>query len=159
MAFAQGNARVLVTKPIIGAWGLNFQHCAHMVYFPSHSYEQYYQSVRRCWRFGQKRPVTVDLVLTEGERRVQQNLGAQVCSKPRRCSPLLVEQMNDALGIQTQPTPLPNKLWKFHHGYNRPNHHSPLRPLQRRLCRSFRGLARRFDSPFDLLAAVSRPQR
>ena len=51
--FAKGNLRVLITKPKIGAWGLNFQHCNHVVYFPSHSYEQYYLAVRRCWRFGQ----------------------------------------------------------------------------------------------------------
>jgi superfamily II DNA or RNA helicase len=74
LAFADGQVRVLVTKPKIGAWGLNFQHCAHIVYFPSHSYEQYYQAVRRCWRFGQTRPVVVDIVLTEGERRVMANL-------------------------------------------------------------------------------------
>jgi hypothetical protein len=54
LAFAKGQARVLVTKPSIGAWGLNFQHCNHMTFFPSHSFEQYYQGVRRCWRFGQK---------------------------------------------------------------------------------------------------------
>jgi len=55
--FAAGNIRVLVTKPKIGAFGLNFQHCSHVTFFPSHSFEQYYQGVRRCWRFGQKNPV------------------------------------------------------------------------------------------------------
>jgi hypothetical protein len=59
---------VLVTKPVIGAWGLNWQHCNRMTFFPSHSYEQYYQAVRRCWRFGQTKPVVVDLVATEGGR-------------------------------------------------------------------------------------------
>lgn len=73
-AFAAGQARVLVTKPIIGAWGLNWQHCAHMTAFASHSFEQYYQSVRRCWRFGQKRAVRVDHVLSDGESRVLKNL-------------------------------------------------------------------------------------
>lgn len=48
LAFASGELRVLVTKPKIGAWGLNFQHCAHVTFFPSHSFEQYYQGVRRC---------------------------------------------------------------------------------------------------------------
>lgn len=72
--FVLGKTRVLVTKPKIGAWGLNFQHCSHVVSFPSHSFEQYYQGVRRCWRFGQKCPVTVDIVTTEGEREVLQNL-------------------------------------------------------------------------------------
>lgn len=74
IAFAQGKTRVLVTKPKIGAWGLNFQHCAHVTFFPSHSFEQYYQGVRRCWRFGQKRPVTVDVITTEGEQEVMKNL-------------------------------------------------------------------------------------
>ncbi|MEO7368724.1 MAG: DEAD/DEAH box helicase, partial [Gemmatimonadaceae bacterium] len=74
LGFSSGDIRVLVTKPKIGAWGLNFQHCAHVTFFPSHSYEQYYQGVRRCWRFGQTRPVTVDVVTTEGGRGVMANL-------------------------------------------------------------------------------------
>jgi hypothetical protein len=74
LAFADGQARVLVTKPKIGAWGLNFQHCAHLTFFPSHSFEQFYQGVRRCWRFGQQRPVVVDVVTTDGERGVMANL-------------------------------------------------------------------------------------
>ncbi len=73
-AFADGNLRVLVIKPKIGAWGLNWQHCSHVVTFASHSYEQYYQSIRRCWRFGQKNPVTVDIVFTEGEKYIEKNL-------------------------------------------------------------------------------------
>jgi SNF2 family DNA or RNA helicase len=74
MDFAAGNIKRLITKPKIGAWGMNWQNCNHIVYFPSHSYEQYYQAVRRCWRFGQKKPVTVDIVLTEGERKIMKNL-------------------------------------------------------------------------------------
>lgn len=73
-AFSRGEIRVLVTKPVIGAWGLNWQHCNRMVFFPSHSYEQYYQAVRRSWRFGQKHPVTVDLVTTEGGINALENL-------------------------------------------------------------------------------------
>ena len=45
VAFAKGNERVLITKPKIGAWGLNFQHCAHVLTFPTHSYEQHYQLI------------------------------------------------------------------------------------------------------------------
>lgn len=73
-AFSEGKVRVLVTKPIIGAWGLNWQHCAHMTTFSGHSFEQYYQSVRRFWRFGQTRTVVVDHVLSDGEERVLRNL-------------------------------------------------------------------------------------
>ena len=72
--FAEGNIRVLVTKPKIGGLGLNFQHCSHVTFFPSHSFEQYYQGVRRCWRFGQKNKVNVDIVTTEGEIDVLKNL-------------------------------------------------------------------------------------
>lgn len=73
-AFASGQLRVLVIKPKIGAWGLNWQHCNHVVTYPSHSYEQYYQSFRRCYRFGQKRPVRLDVVATESELRVLGNM-------------------------------------------------------------------------------------
>ena len=73
-AFQHGDIRVLVIKPKIGAWGLNWQHCNHIVTFASHSYEQYYQSVRRCWRFGQTRPVDLDVIATEGEIRVLGNM-------------------------------------------------------------------------------------
>jgi superfamily II DNA/RNA helicase len=72
--FIGGKVRVLVTKPTIAGFGLNLQHCAHMTFFPSHSYEQYYQAVRRCWRFGQKSPVTVDMITTEGQANVLANL-------------------------------------------------------------------------------------
>jgi hypothetical protein len=74
IAFASGQIRDLVTKGVIGAWGLNFQNCQHMTTFPSHSFEQYYQIIRRCWRFGQTLPVTVDMITTEGEKSVLKNL-------------------------------------------------------------------------------------
>ncbi len=69
-----GDRRVLIIKPKIGAFGLNWQHCSHVVTFASHSYEQFYQSVRRCWRYGQTSPVTVDIVSTEGEVHVRDNM-------------------------------------------------------------------------------------
>ncbi len=97
-AFSEGNARVLITKPKIGAWGLNFQHCNHVTFFPSHSFEQYYQAVRRCWRFGQKRAVRVDIVTTEGERGVMQNLQRKAEQADEMFS-RLVAQMNNSLSI------------------------------------------------------------
>ena len=99
--FADGAFRVLVTKPKIGAFGMNFQHCAHIVFFPSHSYEQYYQGVRRCWRFGQRSPVRVDIVMTEGERKVHQNLFRKAQAADKMFS-VLVEHMNQALGIEQE---------------------------------------------------------
>ena len=101
LAFAHGQIRALVTKPVIGGWGLNFQHCAHETFFPSHSFEQYYQAIRRCWRFGQTRPVTVDIVTTEGELRVLSNLQ----TKARAAEAMfgrLVELMHDALAVVSE---------------------------------------------------------
>jgi hypothetical protein len=97
-AFASGQLRVLIIKPKIGAWGLNWQHCAHVVTFASHSYEQYYQAVRRCWRFGQTRPVVVDLVATEGERGVKDNLRRKSEAADRMFAEL-VAHMNDAMRV------------------------------------------------------------
>lgn len=96
--FLSGDARVLITKPKIGAWGLNFQHCARVVYFPSHSYEQYYQAVRRCWRFGQTKPVDVAIVATEGEARVMANLKRKAELAAVMFNNL-VKEMNHAVSI------------------------------------------------------------
>jgi len=99
--FADGNIRVLVTKPKIGALGLNFQHCAHITYFPSHSFEQYYQAVRRCWRFGQTHPVKVDVIHTEGESRVMENLQRKAEQSTAMFGNLVAE-MNNAINIKTR---------------------------------------------------------
>ena len=73
-AFAAGKIKKLVTKPGIAGFGLNWQHCAHQTFFPSHSFEQFYQAIRRSWRFGQKNEVHIDLITSEGERGVMDNL-------------------------------------------------------------------------------------
>jgi SNF2 family DNA or RNA helicase len=94
--FSNGSIRVLITKPKIGAWGLNLQHCNHVVTFASHSYEQYYQSVRRCWRFGQQNPVTVDIIASEGEVRVKENMDRKAANADKMFTEL-VSHMNNAL--------------------------------------------------------------
>jgi len=70
LAFANGEIKRLITKAKITGLGLNWQHCNHSVFFPTWSYEQYYQSIRRFWRFGQKRDVTIDMVISDGQTRV-----------------------------------------------------------------------------------------
>lgn len=77
LAFFTGDIKKLITKPKMTAFGLNWQHCNHTVYFPTFSYEQYYQSIRRFWRFGQKRDVVVDLVFSDGQKRVLDSLLAK----------------------------------------------------------------------------------
>jgi superfamily II DNA or RNA helicase len=71
MGFSAGDHRVLVSKPSICGWGMNWQHCANVVFVGlSHSYEAYYQAVRRSWRFGQKRPVNVYVITSTAEGAV-----------------------------------------------------------------------------------------
>lgn len=99
LAFAAGKVRRLITKPKIGAWGLNFQHCAHQTTFPSHSFEQYYQSTRRSWRFGQKRPVLIDIVTSEGEHAVMENMKHKAVQAEQMFTKL-VDLMNEQMGIE-----------------------------------------------------------
>lgn len=77
ISFSKGEINKLITKPRITSFGLNWQHCNHTVYFPSFSYEQYYQAIRRFWRFGQLYPVTVDRILSEGQIRLKQAIDAK----------------------------------------------------------------------------------
>ncbi len=100
-AFASGELRVLVTKSKIAGWGLNWQHCSHVVTFATHSYEQYYQSVRRCYRFGQKNPVTVDAIATEGEVRVLANMRSKA-EKAAAMFDYLVKEMNNATKVDIE---------------------------------------------------------
>lgn len=95
LAFTNGDSRVIVTKPSIAGWGLNWQHCAHVAFAGlSDSYEQYYQAVRRCWRFGQTRPVRVVIVASNREHAVLEN----VRRKERQAQAMfaeIVEAMNE----------------------------------------------------------------
>lgn len=73
--FAAGDVRVIVSKPSIAGWGMNFQHCANVVFLGlNDSFEQFYQAVRRCWRFGQKRPVNCYIVTSDLEGAVVENI-------------------------------------------------------------------------------------
>jgi hypothetical protein len=71
-AFANGEIQRLITKPSVAGFGMNWQHCNREIFAGlSYSFESYYQAVRRCWRFGQSRPVTVDIVLADSESALQ----------------------------------------------------------------------------------------
>ncbi|MDD2858874.1 MAG: DNA methyltransferase [Candidatus Nanopelagicales bacterium] len=74
-AFQDGRIRVLITKPRIAGFGMNFQNCARMAFVGlNDSWEAYYQCIRRCWRFGQKRPVEVTIVISEAEEGIYRNV-------------------------------------------------------------------------------------
>ena len=97
--FGKGEVGILVTKPTIAGWGLNWQHCHRMTFFPSHSYEQFYQAVRRCWRFGQTEAVKVDVITTEGGLDVMANLERKA-KQADLMFDSLTAHMRDAVGIK-----------------------------------------------------------
>jgi len=70
LSFAKGDIKRIITKAKMTGQGLNWQHCNHSSFFPTYSYEQYYQAIRRFWRFGQKNDVTIDMVVSDGQGRV-----------------------------------------------------------------------------------------
>jgi SNF2 family DNA or RNA helicase len=97
-AFESGSVRVLVTKPVIGGFGLNWQHCARQIFFPSHSFEQWYQAIRRSWRFGQKNKVRVDVITSEGESRMLENLQRKAAAADKMFSNVIA-LMNNPLKL------------------------------------------------------------
>lgn len=75
LGFSDGSIRVLVTKPSVAGFGMNWQHCSKVVFAgASHSFEQTYQAIRRCWRFGQKNPVNVHIIRAETEDAILRNI-------------------------------------------------------------------------------------
>lgn len=104
LQFLSGSAKRLVTKPMCAGFGLNMQHCSHMTFFPTYSYEQFYQSVRRCWRFGQKKEVKVDIVTTEGESRMMKGLQKKAAAADVMFS-RLVDNMNESSNVDKRQVP------------------------------------------------------
>ncbi len=74
LGFADGTHRVIITKPEIGGFGLNWQHCHNTTYFAGFSFERWYQSIRRMWRFGQEYPVNVHLIASDAEASIVDTL-------------------------------------------------------------------------------------
>lgn len=96
MAFIDGKVQNMVSKPSILGFGINLQCCDHQTWFPSHSFEQYYQGVRRSWRFGQFNSVKIDIVTSEGEASVLKNLNRKMSNAEVMFS-RLIELMNNEL--------------------------------------------------------------
>lgn len=92
LSFADGDYRVVITKPSIASMGLNWQHCARMAFVGlSDSYEQYYQAMRRCYRYGQSRVVQAHIILSDLESQIATN----VARKEKQASEIttaLIEQ-------------------------------------------------------------------
>jgi superfamily II DNA or RNA helicase len=100
-AFADGEIKRLITKAKMTSMGLNWQHCNHSVFFPTFSYEQYYQAIRRFWRFGQKNDVTIDMVISDGQTRVIEAL-EQKTKKAIALHKNLTENVNSSFNNVTK---------------------------------------------------------
>lgn len=95
VGFTTGKHRIMITKPSIAGFGMNWQHCADMVFVGlNDSFEQLYQAIRRCWRFGQTKPVTVYLIASELEGAVVANLDAKEAAA-EAMSEAMAEHMAD----------------------------------------------------------------
>lgn len=95
LGFTAGDVRCLVTKPSIAGFGMNWQHCNNMAFVGlSDSYEQFYQAVRRCWRFGQKNPVNVYVITAETEGAVVANIKRKEADAMKMAENM-VEHMKD----------------------------------------------------------------
>jgi hypothetical protein len=111
IGFADGHIDRIITKAKMTSFGLNWQHCNHTVYFPTWSYEQYYQAIRRFWRFGQKQNVDVHLVLSDGQKRVIEALQ----QKTQKAIQLHSKLINSVNGVYT------HKQKEFNQNIIKPN--------------------------------------
>jgi superfamily II DNA or RNA helicase len=113
-AFTAGQIRVLVTKPSIAGHGLNWQHCNNVAFVGlSDSWEQYYQAVRRCWRFGQKRPVNVHIITSSAEGQIVANIKRKEADADRMASKMVkhmheINQQNLKGTVRTSDTYVEN---------------------------------------------------
>jgi len=109
LGFSDGSIRCIVTKPRIAGFGMNWQHCNRMSFFPSHSHEQFYQSVRRCWRFGQNRPVECHIVASEAERSVLENMRRKE-EQSARMFEMIIDHMNFAIQEKKEHKTMPMEV-------------------------------------------------
>ena len=102
MDFSHGNLRVLISKPKICGFGMNWQHCARMAFVGlDDSFEKFYQAVRRCYRFGQSRNVLVHLFTAENEGQILQNLKRKELQH-HEMSEKMIEHMKDIMNTELQ---------------------------------------------------------
>jgi DNA modification methylase len=100
LGFAQGKVRVLISKPKIAGFGMNWQHCNQMAFVGlDDSFEKFYQAVRRCYRFGQKRKVNVHLFTSESEGQILINLKRKE-QQHHQLSDQMVDHMKDIMNIE-----------------------------------------------------------
>lgn len=104
IGFSRGEIRILISKPKIAGWGMNWQNCNTVIFCGlSDSFESYYQAVRRCWRFGQKKPVNVYIITSEAEIAVKQNIERKQ-SEAQQMTAELVKYTKDILESEIKGT-------------------------------------------------------
>jgi len=127
LGFQDGTYRVLVTKPKIAGFGMNWQHCHNVAFVGlSHSWEQYYQAVRRCWRFGQKSDVDVHIVATDIEAAVLKNIKAKQASADEMATEMVSHMRSTMIseigGVSVKLSEIQTGAvvtgdgWTMHHG-------------------------------------------
>ena len=120
--FIDGSIRVLITKPSIAGMGLNLQHCRNMAFVGlSYSYEDYYQAIRRCYRFGQKREVNCYVMAADSERSI-----LKIIQEKEKAHHTMKSEMTKAISIFHSETDMQNNTpyfgkqsgnnWELHHG-------------------------------------------
>ena len=120
--FIDGSIRVLITKPSIAGMGLNLQHCRNMAFVGlSYSYEDYYQAIRRCYRFGQKREVNCYVMAADSERSI-----LKIIQEKEKAHHTMKSEMTKAISIFHSETDMANNTpyfgkqsgnnWELHHG-------------------------------------------
>lgn len=110
LGFARGDIRVLITKPSIAGFGMNWQRCARVAYVGlSYSYEAFYQSVRRCYRFGQKRPVHVHICQAESEGDLYRTIQRKQ-SDHRKMKRAMIEAMDSKVAVNVKRKTLASEV-------------------------------------------------
>lgn len=104
IAFSNGEVKRLISKPKIAGWGMNWQNCNTVIFCGlSDSFESYYQAVRRCWRFGQQKPVDVYIITSEAEIAVKQNIERKQ-AEAQQMTAELVKYTKDILSSEIKGT-------------------------------------------------------
>jgi hypothetical protein len=115
--FSTGQVRVIITKPSIAGFGLNWQHSARMAFVGlSFSYESFYQAIRRCWRFGQSRPVSVHVACADTEESIWQIVSRKAGDHDAMKAEMAAAMARAALSsevLQTYNPPNPINLPSF----------------------------------------------
>ncbi len=106
--FASGNIKALISKPSICGFGMNFQNCNRMIFVGlSDSYEQLYQAIRRCWRFGQKKPVIAHIITSEAESAVVANI-----ERKERQAEVMFDSLVRHISVYSQTREIPKKEYR-----------------------------------------------